>query len=269
MWQTMFVSSYWRNGPVLYNAMSGVDQALWDIKGRKAGMPVYELLGGKVRQAADVYRHASGSSLQEVEDNVRGFMEQGARHVRIQMAIAGNANYGAGFAGNTDGGFLGPPSGGNLDERMYEPGPYLRSLPKLFEHIRKTLGEEDVELLHERPRAHLDRPGDVDAQAARRVSPVLHRRPGEPGADRVVPHLPAAVHADRDGRAVQLAARVRGADLRRADRLHPRARLADRRPDAGAQAGALVREGSLGCARFGTAPETSHRWALANITLDA
>jgi len=148
IWQTMYVSSYWRNGPVLYNAMSGVDQALWDIKGRRANMPVYQLLGGKVRQAADVYRHASGSSLEEVEDSVRSYLEQGVRHVRIQMAIRGQANYGARVEGASGNGFLGAPSGGNHDERMYEPTPYLLSVPKLFEHMRKNLGDE-VELLHD------------------------------------------------------------------------------------------------------------------------
>jgi len=149
IWQTMYVSSYWRNGPVLYNAMSGVDQALWDIKGKRANMPVYDLLGGKARQAADVYRHASGSSLEELEESARRYIAEGVRHVRIQMAIRGQANYGARTDGSTSAsGFLGAPSGGDHAERMYEPTPYLLSVPKMFEHMRKQLGEE-IELLHD------------------------------------------------------------------------------------------------------------------------
>src|SRR5437867_10193327 len=95
IWQASFVSSYWRNGPVLFNAMSGIDMALWDIKGKRANMPVYQLLGGKCRFAADLYFHASGRDFQEVEDSARKAMERGYRNVRVQVGVAGLAAYGA------------------------------------------------------------------------------------------------------------------------------------------------------------------------------
>ena len=136
IWQTAMVSAYWRNGPVLNNALSGVDQALWDIKGKMAGMPVYQLLGGTCREAAAVYRHADGRDVYEVEDNVRKFMEQGYRYIRCQMG---------GYGGKAEN--IVKPEGA-LPGAYYDPASYARSVPKIFEHIRKTIGF-DIELLHD------------------------------------------------------------------------------------------------------------------------
>jgi mannonate dehydratase len=132
IWQAATVSSYWRSGPVLNNALSGVDMALWDIKGKRAGMPVYQLFGGKSRRAATVYVHAGGRDFGDVEERVREYLENGFRHVRCQIEVAGHAAYGTGGAAS----------------RPWEPRPYCRLVPRLFEHLRERLGDE-VELLHD------------------------------------------------------------------------------------------------------------------------
>lgn len=145
-WQLCYNSSYWRNGPVLNNAISGVDMALWDIKGRQVGLPVYQLLGGKVREGADVYRHAAGSDFPEVIDQVRGFMAEGVRHVRVQVGVPGQAGYGAGARRGAP-----PPPADSATlhrEPMFEPASYIRRALKLFEECRKQLGDE-IELLHD------------------------------------------------------------------------------------------------------------------------
>ncbi len=143
IYQSSFVSSYWRNGPVLGNALSGVDIALWDIKGKRANMPVYQLLGGKCREAAALYHHISGRDKEEIADRVRASLEQGYRFVRCQQAVAGYSTYGSrGEAPAERRGRITPHS------QTFEPTPYVRQTPRLFAYLRAELGDE-VELLHD------------------------------------------------------------------------------------------------------------------------
>jgi mannonate dehydratase len=156
-WQAMYNSSYWRNGPVLNNAISGVDQALWDIKGRQAGMPVYQLLGGKMREAADCYGHAAGADYQECIDNAKRFMAQGFRHVRVQVGVPGMAGYGSGRSE--------AKVTALHDGPVFEPRIAMQRALKLFEKCREQLGEQ-VELLHD---MHERYPANMAVQFAKDV----------------------------------------------------------------------------------------------------
>ncbi len=162
VWQMLFRGTYWRGGPVLMTALAGIDIALWDIKGKRAGLPVYSLLGGKTREGALAYTHAGGRDFVQVEDNVRAMMEGGFRVVRAQVAIPGNAGtYGVGgaaeaasarWASSTAGGDVAGVrwgDGGPMPPmETWEPGPYLRTIPRLFAHLRDKLGDE-IELFHD------------------------------------------------------------------------------------------------------------------------
>ncbi|MCZ6671552.1 MAG: starvation-sensing protein RspA [Verrucomicrobia bacterium] len=142
IWQTVNVSTYWRNGPILNTVMAGLDQALWDIKGKRAGMPVYQLLGGKCRFAVDCYGHASGDDLKELKDSVQKFREEGFRHIRIQLGRYGSPHLAKGEPDFRKGGF-GVPS-----DTVMEIRPYMKIVPEMFEFIRSEFGDE-VELLHD------------------------------------------------------------------------------------------------------------------------
>lgn len=136
LFQMMLVQSYWRNGPVLNNAISGIDQALWDIKGKRANMPVYDLLGGKCREAAAVYVHADGRNPQEVLEAVRKFQEQGYHYIRVQMG---------GYGGKAA--RLLQPEGAP-DGAYFDPRAYTRNMLKMIDFVRSNVGD-DVELLHD------------------------------------------------------------------------------------------------------------------------
>ena len=137
LWQAGMVNAYWRNGPVLNNAVSGIDMALWDIKGKLAGMPCHDLWGGKCRPAAAVYGHAGGQSPPAVLDDVRRFMAQGYRHIRCQVG---------GYQGGEGEASLRPD--GALPGAYFDAREKLRRVPELFEYLRTELGGE-VELLHD------------------------------------------------------------------------------------------------------------------------
>src|SRR5215204_1435240 len=162
IWSMLAVSSYWRSGPVLNNAMSGIDMALWDIKGKLAGMPLYDLLGGRCRTAATVYVHASGRDPVQVEDEARGFLEQGFTHVRCQVAVPGSSTYGVPGALDSE---EPHPAHLRLRQQTWDPSAYARAIPALFEHLRLTLGDR-VELLHD---IHERVPGIVAIGMAREL----------------------------------------------------------------------------------------------------
>ena len=130
IWQSAMGSSYWRNGPVLNNAISGVDEALWDIKGKLANMPVYELFGGKCREAAAVYRHTDGSSPEEVEENVLRYLEEGYRYLRCQMGT-----YGGQMGKGSRQVIVSPEN--SKPGAYFDPAQYCESTVRLFAHLRK------------------------------------------------------------------------------------------------------------------------------------
>ena len=133
-------SSYWRAGPVLNSALSGVDMALWDIAGKRAGMPVYELLGGRLRGAVPVYLHAFGADVEATLDHAAELLEAGYRHVRLQSGQPGLGAYGVAGAG---GGYPDAPHPDGWDVHRY-----LAQTPRLFAAARDRFGD-DVELLHD------------------------------------------------------------------------------------------------------------------------
>jgi mannonate dehydratase len=139
IWQHIFRGSYWRGGPVLMTALAGIDMALWDIKAKKANLPLYSLLGGKSRDKVLCYTHVSGRDFAEVKENALKYMEQGYKALRFQVGIPGcKGTYGIENIDSNNLPFV----------EEWEPRPYLQTIPKLFEYLRAELGT-DLEMLHD------------------------------------------------------------------------------------------------------------------------
>src|ERR1700727_3801833 len=108
LWQSAQMRTYWRNGPVNNNVLSAMDMALWDIKGKRAGMPVYELLGGKARDTVPVYDHQAGATREECLDALQKSLANGFTHVRIQLGgYGGGGVTPQGEGGRAEGGYQG------------------------------------------------------------------------------------------------------------------------------------------------------------------
>ena len=140
-WQALYTSGYWRNGSIQNTVLAGIDMALWDIKGKEAGMPVYQLLGGPVRSAVPCYAHASGDTLQELEDDVRRYSEEGYPVIRCQLGPYG----GGGFLPNEQ---AKRPKNAWPQKSAFDDEAYLENVPKMFAYLRDKLGF-DVKLTHD------------------------------------------------------------------------------------------------------------------------
>ena len=145
IWQYLYRGAYWRRGPVTMSAIAAVDTALWDIKGKIAGLPLYQLLGGRSRTGVMVYGHANGRDVAETADEVARYLELGYRAIRAQSGVPGLAStYGV----SGDKLFYEPADACLPTENLWSTEKYLDHVPRLFAALRERFGF-DPHLLHD------------------------------------------------------------------------------------------------------------------------
>ena len=126
LWQFLYKGAYWRRGPVTMTAIAAVDTALWDIKGKTLGVPVYQLLGGASRDAVTVYAHASGDTIESAVESAARHVATGCKAVRVQCGIPGvERPYGIARGDRYE-----PAERGPLSETTWNTAPYLATVPR-------------------------------------------------------------------------------------------------------------------------------------------
>ncbi len=145
IWQYLYRGAYWRRGPVTMSAISAVDTALWDLKAKAAGLPLYQLLGGASRNGVMVYGHANGRDIESTVQEVLRYKAMGYKAIRAQSGVPGLEKvYGVG-RGKMQ---YEPAEIGLPPEHDWDTGKYLRHTPKLFDAVRSAVGD-DIHLLHD------------------------------------------------------------------------------------------------------------------------
>ena len=145
IWQYLYRGAYWRRGPVTMSAIAAVDTALWDLKAKAAGLPLYQLLGGASRSRVLVYGHANGRDIAETVEQVQRYREMGYQAIRAQSGVPGLEKvYGVGRGSM----FYEPADASLPSEHDWDTSKYLRHTPQLFDAVRSAVGP-DVHLLHD------------------------------------------------------------------------------------------------------------------------
>ena len=145
IWQYLYRGAYWRRGPVTMSAIAAVDTALWDIKAKVAGLPLYELLGGQSRSGVMVYGHANGSDISETLDQVAKYIDMGYHAIRLQSGVPGlKSTYGV----SKDKMFYEPADNNLPTENFWSTSQYLKFVPQLFDKAREKFGF-DRHFLHD------------------------------------------------------------------------------------------------------------------------